>query len=136
VRTHGRWLWLLTALFALRVAAQPLALVVDAPWLPRFEAWHGGVLPYPVLLLSQLAILAWLVRTAWRISTGAAVPRPTVGRLLLGAAGFYGGVMVLRLLLGATMLRDDRWFASPVPTAFHLVLAGYLFLLGRFHLHR
>jgi hypothetical protein len=41
--------------------------------------------------------------------------------------------MFMRLLLGATVLREARWFASPVPTAFHLVLAAYLFVYGRFH---
>jgi hypothetical protein len=42
--------------------------------------------------------------------------------------------MLARLPLGATLLREERWFASPPPTAFHLVLAKYLFLYGRLHL--
>lgn len=133
MRTHGRWLWLFAALFALRVAAQPLALVVEAPWLPRFESWHGGALPYSALLASQIVILAWLVLTARRVSAGMSAPSRKFGKLLLGAAGLYGGAMVLRLVLGATLLRDDRWFASPLPALFHLVLAGYLFVLGRVH---
>jgi len=31
------------------------------------------------------------------------------------------------------MLRDERWFASPVPTVFHLGLAAYLFVYGHLH---
>ena len=45
---YAPWLWLLLGLFALRVVAQPLALQVDTQLLPRFESWHGGLLPYPV----------------------------------------------------------------------------------------
>ena len=36
--------------------------------------------------------------------------------------------MFLRLLLGATVLSDVRWFASPLPAFFHLVLATYLLI--------
>jgi hypothetical protein len=53
-RTYAPWLWLLTGLFALRVVAQPAALVFDAGVVPSFDSWHGGVLPYPLLLLTQL----------------------------------------------------------------------------------
>jgi hypothetical protein len=52
---------------------------------------------------------------------------------VIGVAGVYGMTMLTRLLLGATVLREVRWFASPVPTVFHLVLAGYLFIYGRVH---
>jgi len=131
----GRWLWILAALFALRVAAQPLALVVEAPVVPRFESWHSGVLPYPLLLGTQIVILAWLVTTAARVSRGAVQPRRMFGRLVLGVAAVYGMTMLMRLVLGATALSEVRWFASPVPTVFHLVLAGYLFVYGRVHYH-
>ena len=33
--------------------------------------------------------------------------------------------MAVRLVLGATLLGYERWFASPLPTFFHLVLAAY-----------
>ena len=45
----------------------------------------------------------------------------------------YAMTMLTRLMLGATVLRDDRWFGSPVPTFFHLGLAGYLFVFGHLH---
>jgi hypothetical protein len=133
MQDEGRWLWILAALFALRVAAQPLALVVDAPILPRFESWHNGLLPYPLLLGAQLLILAWLVTTAYRVSHAAVQPSRLFGRLVIGVAGVYGMTMLTRLLPGATVIREVRWFASPVPTVFHLVLAGYLFIYGRVH---
>src|SRR5438045_7850491 len=126
-------LWLLLGLFVIRVIAQPMALYVDWHLLPRFEAWHSGVLPYPVLVLAQVAIVLWLGQTAWRFSTGTIVPRSRVGRLTMAAGAVYFAAMVMRLLLGATVLAGERWFASPLPTVFHLVLASYLLLYGHFH---
>ena len=136
VSRHGRWLWLLAGLFAVRVAAQPLALVVESPLLPRFDTWHGGVLPYPVLLASQLAILAWLAARARQATNGAVRPSRKLGRLLFGASLVYGATMTLRLALGVTLLDDHRWFASPLPTVFHIVLAAWLFVYARVHLGR
>ena len=57
VQPYALWLWALTALFAIRVISQPLALVIDFRWLPRFESWHSGVMPYPLLVVAQLFIL-------------------------------------------------------------------------------
>lgn len=133
-RAHARALWVLTALFAFRVVAQPAALAFDGV-LPSFNSWDGGVLPYPVLLVTQLMILGWLARTAWRVSTGTIVPRRRIGRAALTFGGVYFAVMFLRLLLGATALSHVRWFASPLPAFFHLVLATYLLLYGYCHVH-
>ena len=81
-------------------------------------------MPYPLLIVSQLFILAWLTTTAWRVSQETVKPNRRSGRRLLSIAGVYTLTMLTRLILGATMLRDERWFASPVPTVFHLGLAG------------
>ena len=129
-------LWVLTALFCLRVAGQPLAALGAVPGLPPFDAWHSGALPYPALLAVQLAIVAWLVRTTRAVGAVTVRWRRPVGRWLLAASCLYGGIMVARLVLGATILRDVPWFARPVPTVFHLVLAAYLGVYGRLHLRR
>ena len=133
-RSYAGPLWLLTGLFAFRVVAQPAALAFDRV-LPSFDSWDGGVVPYPVLLVAQFGIVAWLARTAWRFSTGKVIRRPRVGRAALAFGAVYFAVMFLRLLLGATALSQVRWFASPLPAFFHLVLAAYLLLYGHCHLH-
>ena len=46
-------MWLLLLLFAFRVVAQPLALVVDSALLPPFESWHSAALPYGLLLADR-----------------------------------------------------------------------------------
>jgi hypothetical protein len=130
---YAPWLWLLLGLFTIRVLAQPLALRVESPLLPRFESWHSGLLPYPILVVTQVLIILWLVRTAWSFSTGGVSPRSRFGALIMVLGGVYFGVMMIRLVLGATLLSHERWFASPWPTLFHLVLAAYLCVYGHFH---
>jgi hypothetical protein len=132
-RRYAVWLWLLLALFAFRVAAQPAALVLEDSFLPSFESWHGGVMPYGVLLASQLLILAALGWCSWRFTAGDVVPRHRLGVAGLTFGGLYFGIMALRLILGLTLFSDQRWFASRIPTLFHLVLAAFVMLFGHFH---
>jgi hypothetical protein len=54
--------------------------------------------------------------------------------LVLG--GLYFATMLVRLVLGLTVLSTSRWFSSVLPTMFHLVLASYLLLYGHFHFRR
>lgn len=119
-------------MFLLRVVAQPLALTGIGP-LPPFEAWHSGVMPYGVLLASQLVIAGVLLVVAWRMSQNLVTARRRVGVVALAAGAVYFGTMIGRLVLGATALRDHGWFARPLPTIFHLVLAGFLLVYGHFH---
>jgi hypothetical protein len=132
-RLYAVGLWPLLLLFAFRVVAQPMALVVHSPFLPSFESWHSATLPYGLLLASQIAILLALGWTAWHFTIGDVKPRRGVGALALALGGFYFATMVARLILGLTALSHVRWFASPIPTVFHLVLATSLLLYGRFH---
>jgi uncharacterized protein len=132
-RGYAPWLWLLLALFVARVIAQPIALLTSAPFLPPFESWHSGVLPYPALVGAQLLIIAWLARTAWRFSRSDVIPRYRLGVWMLALGGVYFTTMLVRLALGLTVLSTNRWFSSALPTTFHLVLASYLLVYGHFH---
>jgi uncharacterized protein len=130
---YAPWLWLLLALFVVRVVAQPLALIVHAGFLPPFEEWQSGAVPYPILVVAQVLIILWLWRTAARFTGGRVVPRRRLGAIMLALGGIYFLTMVVRLVLGLTLLSEQRWFASPIPTVFHLVLATALLLYGHFH---
>jgi len=132
-RRYAPWLWLMSALFLVRVIAQPLALVVHAGFLPSFDRWQSGAVPYPYLLATQVLIILWLGRTAAQFSRGAVVARRQLGAIMLALGGIYFVTMVLRLLLGATVLSEHYWFARPIPTVFHLVLATAMLLYGHFH---
>ena len=112
----------LTLLFALRVAGQALVAFFDVGWLPPMEAWYSGLLPYPILLPTQLAILAGQVTLdgcVWR--RGGLAPRPRLARSLRGLSYVYALAMLGRLVLTRTHV---------IPIAFHWVLAGWLYTLG------
>jgi hypothetical protein len=132
-RGYAIALWLLFFLFAVRVVAQPLALVVHSAILPPFESWHSAALPYGVLVASQIAILLALGLMARRFTAGTVTPRRPIGALALVFGALYLVSMVVRLALGLTVLGHVRWFASPLPTVFHIVLATSLLLFGQFH---
>jgi hypothetical protein len=126
-------LWLLLGLFALRVLAQPLQGWLDSAWLPAFDTWHSGALPYWLLVICQLGILVVQARIAAAVGAGRVIPSPRAARLWLGAGALYFAAMSLRLALGATVLADQRWFGAWLPTLFHLVLASFVLLVGAFH---
>ena len=132
---YAKWLWLCASLFAFRVVAQLVALLFKPSFLPTFESWHGGVLPYPLLLSTQILIFIWLAWTAQQFSHSKVYPRRRIGMVITIFASLYFLVMLFRLLLGLTILSEHRWFASYIPAFFHLVLASYLFLYAHFHFH-
>ena len=57
-RTQVAILQLLTALFICRVLVQLIQYTIDVDALPEFERWQSGALPYGVLVVLQLSIVA------------------------------------------------------------------------------
>lgn len=79
-RSAAILMWTCIALFAARVLGQFEALLLAPAWLPDMNAWYSGLLPYPLLLPAQIAILMTMTAVAWnrRVRTGrfaAAYPR-------------------------------------------------------------
>jgi hypothetical protein len=118
-------LCVLTALFAGRVLGQALVAFFAVPWLPPMDAWFSGLVPYPMLLAIQVAILlvqAVIDRDVWRGHGFFARRRPRAGRRLQWLACAYA----LSMLGRYAITRTHR-----IPIVFHWVLAAYLFTLGR-----
>ena len=127
-------LWLLLGAFVLRVLAQILQWQIGLAFLPPFDAWQSGALPYPVLLAAQWLIVLLLARTAWRYSRGAVSASPRAARLWLIPGSIYLLAMLTRLILGLTLLDGHAWFDRPLPSTFHLVLASFMLADGGYHL--
>jgi len=127
-------LWLLTALFAVRVAGQVLVAVRSPSWLPPMSEWN--LVPYRLLLPAQLAILgvmSW-IDASFSTSSGPPVERAEVfGWLLVGFSAVYAGAMAIRYVIRMRNRPAARWFGGTIPIVFHLVLATYLYALGNFH---
>ncbi len=125
---------ILLALFCFRVLAQLLQRYLELPFLPPFDAWQSGAVPYNGLLVSQLLIIVfygWLLR---RIASGRMQPSRRQGLVFLIVGLIYFSMMAARLFIGLTGLSEHHWFRSYLPTLFHFVLAGYLIVVGYFHL--
>lgn len=124
----------LLLLFCFRVGAQLLQAWSPVGFLPPFESWESGALPYWLLVVSQAIIILVCTGLIWRLQTGRTMPSARTGIVLLVMGGFYFGLMCMRLIIGLTVAPDHYWFSARLPTVFHLVLAGFLLVYGRFHM--
>ena len=125
---------ILLVAFLFRVGAQALQAWRPVRGLPGFGGWDSATVPYAALLLGQAVVVLVCLRVIWRIAAGTTRPRPRLGRLLLVFGVIYFGGMAVRLILGFTLLSHVNWFDAPLPSLFHLVLAGFVIELARFHL--
>jgi hypothetical protein len=134
-RAYAVVLGALALAFSLRVLGQAIVALGQVSFLPPMEQWDSGLVPYPVLLPMQVAILAaqgMVSRDIWKGTGFFALHRPRLGRALRWFSCFYFAAMVLRYILTMTFYPERRWFFGTIPIFFHWVLAGYLFVLGRF----
>lgn len=122
--TDGLTLWVLTALFASRVAGQLLVALKRPSWLPPMGEWN--FVPYRLLLPVQLVLLGVMSWLAAHEPSAA----PTLGRLLVGLAFLYWAVMGARYAIRMILRPDARWLGGTIPIVFHWVLAAFVFALG------
>lgn len=133
---HGPRLALVTLLFALRVLGQALVAFLNVSWLPAMEHWHSGLIPYPTLLIVQLLMLILMIKITgeiWRGRGFFAEVRPHWADFLIKFSAAYVGIMVLRYILTMIERPDQRWLGPMIPIFFHFVLAGFVYVLGRYH---
>lgn len=127
-------LWLLTALFAVRVAGQVVVALRSPSWLPPMHDWN--LVPYRVLFPVQLVILAVMtwIDVSFSASAGPPVERSEAfGWALVAFSVVYAGAMAVRYVARMRRRPEARWFGGTIPIVFHLVLATYLYALGSFH---
>ncbi len=134
-RRYPLLLGLLAALFCLRVGGQVMVGTVDLAFLPPFEKWDSGLLPYPLLLAAQIVLiglLAMIVRDFARGRGYFTKLAPRTGRILIWASIVYALVMALRYGITMALFPEMRWFTGTIPITFHFVLATFLYTLGEF----
>jgi hypothetical protein len=129
-------LGLLMLAFALRVLGQLVVATTAPAWLPPMAAWHSALLPYPLLVAAQLAILAFGVTTTLQFARGTGPlvrRRPRLGRGALVFGLVYAAAMLVRYALRMAWLPDERWLGGTIPIAFHLVLASFVLSFAWHH---
>ncbi len=122
--------------FFLRVLGQLIVVIFEPAFLPPREEWYSGLIPYPILLPIQMAMLGvqWAIsRDLWRGAGRFATPRPRMGEWLRRLSVLYFAVMLIRYVVVMTLYPERRWFGGTIPIFFHWVLAAYLFAYGRYH---
>jgi hypothetical protein len=127
-------LWACVALFAARVIGQFEVLLLRPAWLPDMDSWYSGLLPYPMMLPAQIAILMAMAVVAWnrRIRTGCfARANPRAAGVLRIFAAIYFVAMAVRLGVNVGANGGDFWRAGAIPVAFHWVLALFIVVSGR-----
>jgi hypothetical protein len=125
----------LTLLFGLRVFGQLLVAYIDVAFLPPFERWTSGLVPYPVLLPIQLALIATMLMVVRDFTRGFGFflsLSPRTGKILVWLSALYALTMVVRYIVTMTWHPELRWFTGTTPIWFHFVLATFLYLVGRF----
>jgi hypothetical protein len=125
--TRPTFLWILLALFALRVLGQLLVVAGIASFLPPMDEWQSGLLPYPLLLASQIVILLVLSTVCVQFSRGKGYfvrPQPWLATPLWILGWIYAVGMIVRYAL----LRRDA-----IPVVFHIVLASFLLVVASHH---
>jgi hypothetical protein len=132
-RRYTLALLVLIGLFAFRVVAQLIQAWYPVEFLPAFERWHSGVLPYGLLVGVQGVILVACLRIVWGIFKRTISPSRKKWKILFALGIIYLLGMSTRLIVGLTIAPDHYWSGAIMPTVFHLVLASFVVLYGRFH---
>ena len=128
-----------TLLFVLRVLGQVLVAFGNVASLPPFEEWYSGLLPYPLLLPVQLALIVLMLGIVRDFARGDGyfvVLKPRTGRILMAFGCLYFLAMVVRYVMTMVLHPELRWFTGTIPIWFHMVLAIFIVTLGRYQVRR
>ncbi len=129
-------LWALLFLFTLRVVGQLLVALGWGGFLPPMEAWQSGLISYRWLLLSQLVVIILYGKVCLDLKRGAGLfsrARRRFGGWLLVFGALYFASMVARYVVTMWLYPERRWTGGLLPVVFHLVLAAFILLAGRYY---
>lgn len=130
-------LWVLLALFVLRVLGQLIVVIAAPAFLPPMEEWLSGLIPYPYLLASQILIILLMIkmcRDVQRTKNFWGAPKRGLGEALVSFGSIYLTVMIIRYTIRMSLYPLERWTGGSIPIIFHWVLASFVLTLGVFHL--
>jgi FAD/FMN-containing dehydrogenase len=127
------WLWFIFVLFCGRVAGQMVVAAWDVDFLPPFEEWNSGLIPYPLLLAAQFLIILLMAVICMQFTRGRGWFVDGNRRLGKGLAWFgaiYLAVMVGRYIVRMALYPEERWVGGSIPIFFHWLLATYVLLIA------
>jgi hypothetical protein len=128
-----------TLLFVLRVLGQLLVGVGAADFLPPFQRWYSGLMPYWLLLPTQLALIVLMLKIVYDFARGDGYfvrLKARTGVILMVLGVIYFLSMAVRYVVTMVLHPELRWFTGTIPIWFHLVLAAFVFTLGHYQAWR
>lgn len=127
--------WVITLLFLVRVLGQLCVYFLDVSWLPPFNHWYSGLLPYQYLLPAQCLILLLMVKINRDVSRGGGYfskPGRKTATAIRWFSYVYASSMLIRYAVTMYSYPERRWLGEgTIPIVFHLLLAFYLYLYSR-----
>ena len=132
---YSSFLILFTVLLFGRVLGQLLVYLCAPRWLPPMHEWQSGLLPYPILLASQIVVLTFMTLICRDFVRGdgfyvEAHPRGGVFSVWFATAYFAG--MVFRYVYTMVRRPERRWLGGTIPIMFHSVVAAFLWTWGMY----
>jgi len=113
----------------LRVLGQALVAFWGVAFLPPMQAWYSGLMPYELLLPSQIllvVLMTWICVDFTRRRGPFYAPRR-----LFAVWWFWFAWIYLVAMLGRF-----AWFGPSIPVVFHWVLAAFMLSVGFSHRRR
>jgi hypothetical protein len=123
----------------LRVCGQILVVVVDIDFLPPFEQWYSGLLPYLVLLPIQILIIGAMLKIVLDFAKRSGffiTPKPRAAVFIKWFSYVYFFSMGARYVIAMILYPELRWFTDTIPIWFHMVLAAFLYTFSHYHLRQ
>jgi len=128
-----------TVLFILRVSGQVLVGIHEVSFLPPFEQWYSGLLPYPLLLPGQIALIVLMLKIVRDFARGDGYfvdLKPRTGTILKVLSCIYFLSMLVRYVVTMVLHPELRWFTGTIPIWLHMVLAAFIFTVGHYQVGR
>jgi hypothetical protein len=128
-----------TLLFVLRVLGQVLVGVGAADFLPPFAHWYSGLMPYWLLLPTQVALIVLMLKIVYDFARGDGYfvqLKSRTGIILMVLGCLYFLSMAVRYVVTMALHPELRWFTGTIPIWFHFVLAAFVFTLGHYQAWR
>jgi hypothetical protein len=147
-RAYGYILLALALVFLARVIAQAVVAVFRIGFLPSMEEWTltsaspfstSGMIPYPVLLSLQIAILVFQAKACRDFLTGKGAfisLSERTGRAFRWIGILYFASMGVRYVVTMALRPEHRWLGHTVPIFIHCTIAAFLFTAGLFYRRR
>ena len=123
-------IWTSLILFACRISSQVFVGIYSPTWLPPWEEWYWGFVPYPPLFLSELSLLMVMTLVAYDSSRKNGWFFKNIQKHAIGLNRFviiYFFCNALRYVMTMALHPDHRWLKGTIPIGCHFVLILFLY---------